>query len=120
MYKQTKKAIEYNYQIFKYKSYRHLESKLKGKKRFCYSTIKLYDNDNPELIQYFMEINHSNWCNTIVYNGDRKNLSDINYNNDKIIDKENFRNKLTNYFNDKYPNTLTEVKEYCNIHFSKY
>ena len=25
-----------------------------------------------------------------------------------------------NYFNDKYPNTLTEVKEYCNIHFSEY
>ena len=41
-----------------------------------------------------MEVNHSNWCNTIVYNGDRKNHSDIKDNNDNIIDKENFRNKL--------------------------
>ena len=56
----------------------------------------------------------------IVYNGDRKNHSDINYNNDNIIDKEKFRIILKNYFNDKYHNTLTEVKEYYNIHFSEY
>ena len=31
-----------------------------------------------------------------IYNGDRKNQSEIDDNNDKIIDKEKFRIKLTN------------------------
>ena len=62
----------------------------------------------PKLIQYSKEINHSNQCNTylknenlknilrFVYNGDRKNQSEIDDNNDKIIDKKKFRIKLTN------------------------
>ena len=123
-YKHTKKAIENNFLIFKCKSYRHLESKLKGKERYCYSTIRLYDNHNPEKMQYFMEINHSNWCDTNylfernehlkkvltpVPNGFENDIREINNHKEKIIDKEEFKIKLFYYFNDKYPQILTEV-----------
>ena len=64
IYKKTKKAIENNFTIFKCKSYRHMEAKLKGKNRYCYASIRLYDNDNPKLIQYFLKQEHSIWCNT--------------------------------------------------------
>ena len=41
-----------------------MEAKLKGKNRFCYASIRLYDNDNPELVQFFLEQEHSIWCDT--------------------------------------------------------
>ena len=47
IYKQTIKAIENNFKIFKCISYRHLEAKLKGKNHFCYASIWFYDNSNP-------------------------------------------------------------------------
>ena len=53
IYKKTKKAIENIFTIHKCKSYRHMEVKQKGKNCFCYASIRLYDNDNPELIQFF-------------------------------------------------------------------
>ena len=59
IYKKTKKAIENNFTMNKCKSFRHKETKLKDKDRFCYASIRLYDDDNPELIQFFSEQEHS-------------------------------------------------------------
>ena len=133
-YKDTKASIENNYVLFRCKTYRHDEIKLKGKPKYCYGTIRLYDNTNPELVKFYMEQEHSIWCNTFYITQRNENLKnvlimlneieDINLNvEDKKLENNKsliLKNKLLNYFNDKLPKTLTEVKSYCEENFSEY
>lgn len=39
---------------------------------------------------------------------------------EKKVDDNLLKNKIINYFNETYPQTLTEVRNYCNIDFSDY
>ena len=46
--------------IINYFDANHIDiMKLKGNTKLCYATIRLYDNNNPELISYIMEQEHS-------------------------------------------------------------
>ena len=127
-YKETKKSLENNYVLFRCKTYRHDELKLKGKPKYYYATIRLYDNNNPELVKYYMEQDHSLWCNTYYITSRNENLKnvliklnnleDINLEENNTITETNLsvdlKNKLLNYFNDKFPKILMEVKLYFN------
>ena len=98
-YKETKKALENKYVLLRCKTYRHDEIKLKGKPKYCYATIRLYDNKNPELVKYYMEQDHSLWCNTFYITSRNENLKNvlIKLNNlDNIILEENNTNTETN------------------------
>ena len=99
-------------------------AKLKGKNRLCYESMHLYDNDNPELIQFFLEKEHSIWCDTnfiIDRNESLKQLISVINNQDNIntlseekmpvIDEKFLQTKIINYFNEYFPQTLTEVKK---------
>ena len=54
-YEETKSSKENNYTLFCCKSYRHYKYKLKGKTKYCYTTIRFYYNENPELISFYMQ-----------------------------------------------------------------
>ena len=109
-----------------------MEAELKVKDRYCYASIRLYDNDNPELTQYFLEQEHSIWCDTnfiierkeslkqiISVINKQNNIYDISEEKIPVIDEKFLRTKILNYFNEYFPQTLTYVKNYCNTAFKE-
>lgn len=108
-------------------------AKFKGKNRFCYASIRLYDKDNPKMIQFFLEQEHSIWCDTnyiLERNETLKQIISVLNKKDNIYslpeeikpikDEKYIQTKILNYFNEYFPQNLIEVKNYCNIAFKEY